>query len=92
MSKADELLAKAAEQEAQVMTLLLTTARILRARLKDAFETTGLKTDLDDWNDMQHALAPFDPLGAEPINEATGAAQRKRMAGDAMGLLVRSEQ
>lgn len=73
MSKTDELLAKAAVQEQQIMNLLLCTARILRARLKHTFETTGDKTDLEDWNEMRAALAPFDAVDAAPVNEAQAA-------------------
>jgi hypothetical protein len=70
MSKADELLEKAAVQERQIMALILAMARIIRARLKERFEATGNSTDLDDWNEMRHALAPFDPLPVEPENAA----------------------
>ena len=55
--------------------LLLAVARILRARLKKTFETTGDKTDLEDWNDIKYVLRPFDPLAAEPVNEAFNPAE-----------------
>lgn len=48
--------------------LLLTVARIMRARLKDLYETHRNKVDLEDLNDIRHALAPFDALPLETEN------------------------
>ena len=46
--------------------LLLTVARILRARLADP---GGIAYDDDDLHAIKEAMKPFDPLDAEPVNE-----------------------
>lgn len=49
--------------------LLLTTARILRARIKESiFDPSG--NNADDFVQMNEALLPFDGTGDEPVNQA----------------------
>lgn len=48
-------------------TLLLTVARILRARLPEL----AVAYQDDDLAALNEALAPFDPSDAPPVNEAT---------------------
>lgn len=60
----------AAGQPAAQLALLLTTARLMRAHLADHMSTPNVnEMDLsDDWNDINDALAPFDPLDTAPVN------------------------
>lgn len=48
--------------------LLLATARLLRAHLADVIKESELAQD--DLASLQEALAPFEPDGGEPVNEA----------------------
>ena len=57
-------------------TLLLTVARILRARI---FDMAPAYRD-DDLAALNEALAPFDPIKAEPINEISGGAPAEQSA------------
>lgn len=46
-------------------TLLLTVARILRARAREDIYAA----QEDDLEALNRAMAPFDPVPSEPINE-----------------------
>jgi hypothetical protein len=72
--------------DSDLVRLVLTTARILRAHLDDtlryaiASTVAERKTLTDDWKDLNEALAPFDealapfdPTPAKPVNEAAAA-------------------
>lgn len=51
--------------------LLLTTARVLRAIIKESiFDPSG--NNKDDFEQMKDALTPFDCTHAEPVNEHKG--------------------
>jgi len=53
-------------------TLLLTLARIWRARMRSVVESDGplaLRDDIDDLAAVEEALKPFDPVPGEPVNE-----------------------
>ena len=52
----------------QQLDLLLTVARILRARLGELAPAYYE----DDMAALNEALAPFDPILAEPVNEGNG--------------------
>lgn len=57
----------------QERNLLLTTARILRARIKeDTHDPSG--NNYDDYLQIDEALKPFDGSGDEPINLAAQSA------------------
>jgi len=63
---AEERIARA-NRPAPEFTLLLTVARVLRAKIRD--EVYAERDD--DLEALNEALAPFDPIAADPINEAT---------------------
>jgi len=46
--------------------LLLTTARLLRATIRDMLPTANGLQDIEDLSD---ALAPFDPMQVPAVNE-----------------------
>jgi hypothetical protein len=72
MSKFDELIEKAAIQEDQKMYLLLTVARIMRARLQEEQRKNHLAAYIsEDLKDLAEALKPFDAKDEPPINEAS---------------------
>lgn len=54
--------------DADLKRLVLTTARVLRAHIK---ESLGTYSD-EDVAALNEALAPYDPVKAELVNEADG--------------------
>jgi hypothetical protein len=55
--------------DSDLVRLVLTTARILRAHLGDP----GGAYEAEDKAALDEALAPFDPTPAKPVNEAAAA-------------------
>lgn len=49
--------------------LLLTVARLLRAHMGDHMNHPDFSEIDRDWQDLNEALARFDPTNAPPINE-----------------------